>query len=196
MAIVRETGAIRRLRILHSGCIYTHGIPPEVVITSPPPGPESRRAKGKAVLDGKGGVKEVILTDHGVGYRTNRPVTVTFLPRGEGEAEEQLRLEAGGETCPGGARAVAVLDKEISRIDLLDGGSGYVVPIGAEVEIEAPAELDGHRATATAVVKPTVTMSGIGTKYNSASISAQLQQLLPSDTGRYLLCRFISSLSI
>lgn len=197
-AVLRETGALRRVQLTDGGCVYTHGIPPEVVISTPPRGPEARRAKAVAVLDPQrpGRLKEVKVVDPGSGYSAVKPVTVRFLARGPGEAEEQLRLEAaaaGGSGAgvmgeeplcsgSGGAKAVAVLDREVAGVELLDGGAGYVVPIGVEVEIDPPAEPDGRQALAAAVVKPTVTAIMAPSRYDPGSLSAQLQQLLPSDT--------------
>lgn len=197
-AVLRDTGTVRRVQLTDAGCIYTHGVAPEVVISAPPKGPDARRAKAVAVLDPQrpGRVKEVRIVDPGAGYSSKRPVTVEFLAQGPGEAEEQLRLKAAGSgggsvdaagrpalcTGSGGARAVVVLDREVAGVELVDGGGGYVVPIGAEVAIDPPAEPDGRRAVATAVVKPTVTAIMAPSRYDPGSLSAQLQQLLPSDT--------------
>ena len=94
-------------------------------------------------------------------------------------------------------------------VELLDGGGGYTVPLGAEVSIAPPAEADGHTAIAKAVVKPSVTQVCMEIQpptylltwfihssihpfihpqiqapndYDPSSLSAQLQQLPPSDT--------------
>ncbi|GAB5036555.1 mitochondrial phosphate carrier protein 2 [Nannochloropsis oceanica] len=194
-AVVKDTGSVRRLQLTAPGSIYTHGVPPEVVISEPPKGPESRRAKAIAVLEdesgkelGRGRVKEVVLTDPGSGYRSDYPIKVAFIAQGPGEAEEQLRLESSSSSSShsreegGGAAAVAVLDKEVVAVELLDGGAGYTVPLGAEVSIAPPAEKDGRQAYAKAVVRPTVTRIEAPRDYNPTSLSAQLQQLLPSDT--------------
>ena len=186
---------MRRLQLTAPGSVYTHGIPPEVIISEPPKGPESRRAKAIAVLEdqdgkkgGRGRVKKVVLTDPGSGYRSDCPVSVSFIAQGPGEAEEQLRLESSSSSSShsreegGGAAAVAVLDKEVVAVQLLDGGAGYTVPLGAEVSIAPPAEKDGRQAYAKAVVRPTVTRVEAPRDYNPTSLSAQLQQLLPSDT--------------
>jgi hypothetical protein len=57
--VLRERGNILRIAISDPGCIYIHDIPPAVFIGGPPPGPNARPALGYAVLDGKGGVREV-----------------------------------------------------------------------------------------------------------------------------------------
>jgi len=207
-AVLRETGSLRRLVLTSPGSIYTQGIPPEVVISEPPRGPDARRARAEAVLErGTGRVKELVLVDRGNGYRKDGPpVTVTILPRGPGEAEEQRRLESMAAAADtngpfssfssfstsasspldvnkgGAATAVAILDQEVAAVELLDGGAGYTVPLGAEVTIAPPAEADGKQALAKAVVRPAVTRIEAPSDYNPTSLSAQLQQLLPSDT--------------
>jgi hypothetical protein len=186
---------VRRLQLTSPGSIYTHGVPPEVIISEPPKSSESRRAKAIAVLEDEGGreggsgkVKEIVITDPGSGYRSDFPISVSFLARGPGEAEEQLRLESSSSSSSssreggGGAAAVAVLDKEVVAVELLDGGAGYTVPLGAEVSIAPPAEKGGRQAFAKAVVRPAVTRIEAPSDYNPTSLSAQLQQLLPSDT--------------
>jgi len=188
---------VRRLQLTSPGSIYTHGVPPELIISEPPKGPDSSRAKAIAVLEdeagsegGRGGgrVKEIVMTDQGSGYRSDFPISVSFLARGPGEAEEQLRLESSSSSSSssreggGGAAAVAVLDKEVVAVELLDGGAGYTVPLGAEVSIAPPPEVGGKQAYAKAVVRPAVTRIEAPSDYNPTSLSAQLQQLLPSDT--------------
>jgi hypothetical protein len=188
IAILRAIGSVRRIQILEPGCIYIHGIPPTVVVS--PPGRRGRAAAGRAVLDGKGGVREVILTDKGSGYTDGDIVTVQFIARGPGEMDMEQRIELGVEepepaSCRGPARAAALLDREVDRIELLEGGAGYVKQIGANVTIDPPVlcggELDGEAATAVAELSP-VERRKTGPPdmtYTPSSLSSQLGQLLP-----------------
>lgn len=65
--VLKERGNILRIAISDPGCIYIHDIPPAVFIGGPPPGPNARPALGYAVLDGKGGVREVMQDIYSLG---------------------------------------------------------------------------------------------------------------------------------
>ena len=159
-AVLRDTGQLRRITVVDSGCIYSKFDPPKVAI-SPPPNPKGRQATAEAVLDGKGGIKDVVITDPGTMYRSDVPVRVMFLVQAEVAASRRARMQAMLATCLGPARAVAVVDREVSRVEVVEGGSGYVVPMGVEVKIEPPVavggEADGRPARATAVLTAAAT---------------------------------------
>jgi hypothetical protein len=143
---------------------------------------------------------QVILTDPGSGYTASSPIPITFLPRGEGEMELELREAATAaasqgrlweETvaCSGGAKATAILDREVAELRVLDKGTGYVLQLGATVTIDPPflcgGEPGGAAAKVAPVLSPTIPSSSppvstIPMMYSS--LTAQLQQLLPPNT--------------
>jgi hypothetical protein len=212
-ARLRDLGTLRRIRIDDPGCIYPPSLPPPKVTFSPPPDPEGRRAQGVAVLDGQGGIQAVLIQDRGSGYRSDVPISVSFTIE-EAMAAEPPDAVVTANLCGRPARATALVDREVASVEVLEGGSGYVAPMGLQVcgwvcvssrdrtkaslSIPAPAcqvnitppglaggEADGKPAKAIAVLArsedsppgavPMLT-------YSPASLTAQLQQLLPLET--------------
>jgi len=175
-----------------------------VEISPPPPSSSSdpkrgsRAAKATAVLDGKGGVKEVVMVDMGMGYRGDKPIVVRFIHQVEEErqrkvlADEREEEDSSGirSTCFEGAVGVVVLDREVAEVKVVDGGGGYVLQMGTKLTFESPAaaggEADGEQARGMAVLAPTVErtsdpMSSINDMYQPTSQTILLQQLLPTD---------------
>lgn len=126
-AVLRPNGKILRIDLKKRGSGYTK--PPIVAIT-PPIGSNdtSGGASAKAFIfrDGpyKGKVERIQVVNPGRMYSTN----------------ETIRVEISAPDVEGGERAtaVAVLEYEVSAIQIIDGGSGYAAEKPLKVFVESP----------------------------------------------------------
>lgn len=133
-AVLRPNGLILRFDLLNRGFGYMK--PPSLVISQPGADrgvsiPGARAAQGKAYLFkngiNKGRVQQIVVTDPGNGYIEGEKIRVII-------SAPELGPENGGTT----ATAIAILEYEVSHIEIVSGGTGYAVEKPISVLVDPP----------------------------------------------------------
>mmetsp|Transcript_19514 Transcript_19514/g.42090 ORF Transcript_19514/g.42090 Transcript_19514/m.42090 type:complete len:1057 (+) Transcript_19514:108-3278(+) len=132
--IMKPTSRILRINVVDGGEGYD--AIPEVILKQRK-GLPSRQCEACAILNRKGGVSEVIVTDPGFGYggRVRKgddpiPPTVEIKPR-------RSKTKTANATFRH-AKAEAELEYKITGVEIIDGGSGYLFDQPPEVSISVP----------------------------------------------------------
>lgn len=131
---MKPTSRILRINVVDGGEGYD--AIPEVILNQPK-GLPSRQCEACAILNRKGGVSEIIVTDPGFGYggRVRKgddpiPPTVEIKPR-------RSKTKTANATFRH-AKAEAELEYKITGVEIVDGGSGYLFDQPPEVSISVP----------------------------------------------------------
>jgi len=143
-AVLKPTSRVLRIVVTDGGAGYTE--PPIVRIISQGNGVVGvkREAVGCAILDRNGSVDEIILLDPGYGYRSTTANSGGVLqvkvdaPPSLSKAKLKQRKKLQGRRT---AKAIAELEGEIVKIDIVKGGNGFVISEPPSVVISPPDEL-------------------------------------------------------
>ena len=129
---MRCTSRLLRIKVVDGGAGYTKA--PDVYV-GPPGGSisTSRQAVAQAILDRKGSIESILVLDPGYGYGKNKnktPPKIIIKP----PDDRSIRNSSGYRQ----AMAKAELEYEISSIELIEGGNGYVNTEPPKVYITPP----------------------------------------------------------
>lgn len=144
-AVLRPSGRILRIDVdadLEKRGGYSFGKPPLVTITPPlaaaigSPFAKTATAKAFVVRDGvnKGKIERIDLIDPGLGYAEDETIMVTIAP----PPVDPLKLNGNSTRTVQTCAAKAVIEYEVSKIEITNPGSGYATEKPFEVVVEPP----------------------------------------------------------
>ena len=133
-AVLKRTGALRRLELVSGGGGYTVSRP---VLTVSPPAGGGRAATGEAIVNGgRGPVVALKLTDGGSGYADGERIVVTVDPPRD---DDDNPIPTGRP-----AEAEAIAEVCVSSLEVVSGGAGYGLDQRVNVSIAPPQECGGE----------------------------------------------------
>jgi hypothetical protein len=130
-AKMKATSRVLRIKLLDGGAGYTQA--PTITIVGKY---IDRPCVASAILDREGHVDEIIVLDPGYGYSSGSGGSLKVIiaaPRKFNKQKEPLDTEK-----PRPARAMAELEYEVDRIDVVQGGNGFVSSEPPKVVLTPP----------------------------------------------------------
>lgn len=134
-AMTKPTSRILRIKVVDGGEGYYTA--PEVIVKQKG---VRRQCEAYAVIDQRGRVSDIVVVNPGFGYGEIRegvdPIipTVDIIP-----PKTSRKGELTGRVIRP-AKAVAELEYRVYGVEILDGGSGYILDQPPEVSLSLPAE--------------------------------------------------------
>lgn len=130
-AIMRPTSRILRITVTDGGQGYTSA--PTVTVAQQG---YQRSCQASAILDREGRVTSIIVLDPGFGFGGQSGLDEPYV-RIEPPSRRPRPTQAYADR-PRIARAIAELEFEVAAVEVVDGGSGYVISEPPQVEISPP----------------------------------------------------------
>jgi len=142
--ITKPTTRILRIKVIDGGSGYT--VSPEVIIKQPRGSVStiSKQCETAAIIDRNGSVSEIIVLDPGYGYGGNQirkgaePVVPTVEIRERKSLRRKRNDRIKQEVIP--AKAIVELEYKIVGVNIVEGGSGYLLNNPPKVLLNLPKE--------------------------------------------------------
>jgi len=143
--VTKPTTRILRIKVIDGGSGYT--VSPEVIIKQPRGSVStiSKQCETAAIIDRNGSVSEIIVLDPGYGYGGNqirKGITDPVVPTVEIRERKSLRRKRNDKTkqevVP--AKAIVELEYKVVGVNIVEGGSGYLLDNPPKVLLNLPPE--------------------------------------------------------